>query len=132
MCDDGPPNDFTGTWTFRNGIDASRREVEYVAGKPNGRFRVYLHNGVVQREGFMVDGLYHGEMITRNDRGEVLDVSHFDHGTGIYRIFMTSGQLGWEIHLRGGKLHGPKKRFNWRGELISVEEYRDGELISPH
>jgi len=129
MTDDQPPSDFTGLWVVQNEIDGSRRETEYVSGKPNGRFRIYLSNGIVQREVDMVDGLYHGEMVTRNDRGEVLDVSPFDHGSGVYRIFMTSGQLGWEVHMRAGKRHGTTKRFNWRGELISVEDYRDGERL---
>jgi antitoxin component YwqK of YwqJK toxin-antitoxin module len=128
MSTSTPARDFTGLWVQRSEIDGSRCETEYVAGRPNGRFRVYLHNGVVQREGFKVDGLYHGELITRNNRGEVLDVSRFEHGTGVYRIFMTSGQLAWEISIRAGKRHGPTKRFNWRGELVRVEEYRDGEL----
>jgi antitoxin component YwqK of YwqJK toxin-antitoxin module len=130
MNESGPPSDFTGLWVENREIDGSRREVEYVAGKPNGRFRVYLRNGVVQREGFMVDGLYHGELVTRDDRGEVLDVSRFEHGTGVYRIFMTSGQLAWEISIRSGRRHGPTKRFNWRGELVRVEDYRDGDRVA--
>ncbi len=130
MSDNRPPCDFTGLWVIRNEFDGSRRETEYAAGKPNGRFRVYLRNGVVLREGFMANGLYHGALVTRNGHGDVLDVSHFEHGTGVYRVFMTCGQLGWEISIRAGKRHGLTKRFNLRGELIGVENYRDEERMA--
>jgi antitoxin component YwqK of YwqJK toxin-antitoxin module len=128
--DSGPPEGFTGLWVLSSPTDGCKREIEYVAGKPNGRFRFYLPNGVVQREGSMIEGLYHGEMTVRNSWGVVLDVSHFEHGTGVYRIFMSSGHLGWEIPIRGGKKHGLVKRFDVHGALRCIEDYRDGQLVS--
>jgi antitoxin component YwqK of YwqJK toxin-antitoxin module len=124
-----PSDDFTGTWTSPPRPDGWR-EIEYGNGRPNGQFRVYLGNGIVHREGWLVDGLYHGEMIVRDSSGRVLDVSHFEHGTGIYRIFMSGGQLGSEIPIRNGKRHGLVKRFKVDGSLISVEEFVDDKRVS--
>ncbi len=123
------PSDFTGLW-INHDADGGRRELEFVGGKPHGRLRVILPNGVVQRECSLVKGQYHGEMTVRDAHGSILDVSSFDHGTGVYRIFMTGGQLGWEIHLRAGLRHGPRKRFDHRGGLLSVEQYVDDVLVS--
>jgi len=128
MSDELPPDDFTGLWISR-GCDGSRREWEMVEGVRTGLWRVILANGVVQRECLIQDGLYHGEMVVRNDRGEVLDVSPFDRGSGIYRIFMSSGKLGWEIEVRGGKKHGLAKRFTIGGELSLIEVFEDGRRI---
>lgn len=125
-----PPANFTGLWIDRYAGFGGRRELEFVDGKPNGWLRVFLRNGVVQRECRLVDGQYHGEMVTRDEHGAILDISPFDHGTGVYRIFMTDGVLGWEIHLRAGLRHGPRKRFNHRGELLRVEHYQEGVLVS--
>jgi antitoxin component YwqK of YwqJK toxin-antitoxin module len=125
-----PSDDFTGTWISPPRLDGGWHEVAYENGRPNGRFRRYLNNGVIHREGSMLNGLYHGEMIVRDSSGNVLDVSHFEHGTGIYRIFMSGGQLGWEIPIRNGKRHGLVKRFKVDGSSISVEEFVDDKRVS--
>ena len=124
MKTEQPPDDFTGVWVSDNG--STRREIEFIDGKSNGSVRVWTSDGQLLREGTSCDGLWHGPLTTRNAQGEILDVSHFEHGTGIYRIFNTRGQLGWEINLRAGKRHGLTQRWI-AGELVSVERYEHGQ-----
>lgn len=124
-----PPSDFAGLWISRPVPNGARRETEYVAGVASGAFRDYDAHGALYREGGFVDGLFHGDLTTFDNNGEVLDVSRFQHRTGIFRHFMTSGQLGWEITVRAGKMHGPRTRRNWRGEIISVDHWCDGKLV---
>ena len=59
----------------------------------------------------MVDGLWHGEMITRGKAGLVLDRSPSVRGTGVYRIFTSDDRLAWEIPLQDGQRHGVVRRL---------------------
>jgi hypothetical protein len=90
-----PPPGFTGLWTV-NRPDA-RIESEYVDGVPNGIFRERLPSGACLREGYKKHGLWHGHLITRDRHGNVLDISEFNEGTGIYRIFDSTGLLTDEV-----------------------------------
>ncbi|HSZ56745.1 MAG TPA: hypothetical protein VK797_13840 [Tepidisphaeraceae bacterium] len=80
------PDNFTGVWINRHGTNA-RTEQEYVNGIANGSYRSILENGIVHREGYKKDGVWHGTPIVRNSDGEVLDTGDFVDGTGVYRIF---------------------------------------------
>jgi antitoxin component YwqK of YwqJK toxin-antitoxin module len=124
-----PPDDFTGKWIYRYPSGA-RREIIYVNGSPNGPFRYVHEHGQVLREGYCKDGLYDGSLITRNVKGEVLDVSEFVSGTGTYRIFYSSGQLAQEIELQCGKRHGHTRKWDGSGQLVRIEHWCRGEFAS--
>jgi antitoxin component YwqK of YwqJK toxin-antitoxin module len=128
LGDTDPPADFSGMWV-RNRSGPARREIEYEGGVPNGRVREWNGDGRLLLEGFVKNGQWHGPLTRWGTDGELLDVSHFDQGTGIYRIFFSSGKLAREIHLKSGKPHGVTKCWNSRGELVSEELYRDGTLV---
>ena len=126
--DSDPPADFSGT-RVKNWSGAARREIEYESGVPNGWVREWNRDGRLLLEGFVKDGQWHGPLTRWGADGEMLDVSHFDHGTGFYRIFFSSGNLAREICLRAGKRHGITKCWNGQGQLVSEEFYRDGTLV---
>ena len=128
LSDSEPPAGFSGTWV-RNQPGAPRSEIEYVDGVPNGRVRRWSRDCRLLFEGHVKDGLWHGALTHWGANGDVLDVSRFDHGTGIYRIYSSSGKLAQEISLRAGKRDGITRRWNGLRELVSVERYWDGNLI---
>jgi hypothetical protein len=64
------PDNFTGRWIDRHGENA-RTEQHFINDVANGPHRSILDNGVVHREGFKKDGLWHGKMIVRNSQGAV-------------------------------------------------------------
>ena len=119
------PDNFTGLWINRHGKNA-RTEQQYVEGIENGPFRSILENGVVHREGRKKDGVWHGTLVVRNSRGEVLDTTEFVEGTGVYRIFNSAGQMTDEVPLVRGKPHGVVRC--WRlGKLVTTRYYEHGK-----
>jgi len=103
------PANFTGLWIVRHGTKA-RTEQHFVNGIANGPYRSILENGIVHREGYKKDGLWHGTVIVRDSRGGILDTSEFVDGTGVYRIFNSAGQLTDEVQLIRGEPHGGSSR----------------------
>lgn len=116
------PDNYTGVWINRHGTNA-RTEQHYVNGIANGPYRSILENGVVHREGYKHDGLWHGTLIVRNSRGEVLDSGEFVDGTGVYRIFNSAGQMTDEVRLLHGKPHGVVRC--WRLAKLVMTRYYD-------
>jgi hypothetical protein len=80
-------------------------------------------------EGFKKDGLWHGTLIVRNSRGEVLDVSEFVGGTGVYRIFNSAGKMTDAVPLLHGKLHGIVRCWR-RDEFVTTRYYDHGVCIA--
>jgi len=114
------PDNFTGLWINRHGTNA-RTEQEYLDGIPNGAYRSILENGIIHREGQKKGGLWHGTLIVRNSRGEILDISPFIEGTGIYHIFNCAGQMTDEVPLVHGKAHGIVRC--WRFGKLAVTRF---------
>jgi len=103
----------------------ARIETEYVNGVPNGIFRYWHEGGACLREGFKINGLWHGKLITRSTDGSVLDVSDFDEGTGVYRIFNSNNQMTDEVPMLRGTIHGVIRC--WRlGKLITTSFFDNG------
>lgn len=121
------PENFTGLWSSHYGRN-DRTEQEYVNGIANGPYRSILENGVTHREGFKKNGLWHGTLIVRNCRGEVLDSTEFHEGTGIYRIFNSAGQMTDEVPLVHGKPHGAARC--WRYGKLAMTRYFDHGICS--
>src|SRR5262245_57008795 len=121
-----PPNGFTGVWTSQRREDGWH-EWTCVDGAKTGPWRVFLGDGSIQRECDLVDGNFHGVLITRGSAGQILDRSPFIHGTGIYRIFTSDDRLAWEIPLRGGRRHGVVRRLC--NGLWIEQEWRDGVCV---
>ena len=114
------PDNFTGLWIDRWGTNA-RTEQQYVNGIASGPYRSILDNGVVHREGYKKDGLWHGTIIVRSSRGEVLDTAEFVEGTGVYRIFNSEGKMTDEVPLVHGKPHGVVRC--WRRDSYNMTRY---------
>jgi len=92
-----------------------------VNGIASGPYRSILDNGVVHREGYKKDGLWHGTIIVRSSRGEVLDTAEFVEGTGVYRIFSSEGKITDEVPLVHGKPHGVVRC--WRRDSYNMTRY---------
>jgi hypothetical protein len=122
-----PPPGFTGLWSSTDS-DGSRTERTYVDGVATGPYRRISADGIVNREGELLDGQWHGRLVVRGSRGQVLDESMFDRGTGVFRIFTVDDRLGWEIPLRNGKRHGTVRRLC--DGVIGAEEWRDDVRIT--
>jgi antitoxin component YwqK of YwqJK toxin-antitoxin module len=122
-----PPTGFTGVWTSPRQEDGWD-EWTCVDGAKTGPWRRFLRDGSVQRECELVDGHFHGVLITRGSSGQILDQSPFTHGTGVYRIFTSDDRLAWEIPVRGGRRHGVVRRL-CNGVWIE-EAWRDGVCVS--
>lgn len=123
MTDARPPAGFTGTWTSPC-RDDGWDEWTCVGGAKTGPWRRLLSDGSVHRECDLVDGEFHGAMVTRGRAGLILDLSGFVHGTGVYRIFTSDDRLAWEIPLVRGRKHGLVRRLC--DGVWTAEEWRDG------
>jgi hypothetical protein len=125
-----PPAGFTGTWTSPPRVSGDGwDEWACVGGSKTGPWRRFLGDGRVQREAVLVDGNFHGILITRGSGGQILDRAPFVHGTGIYRIFTSDDRLAWEIPLVHGRKHGLVRRL--RDGVWHEEEWRNGVCSSP-
>ena len=125
---DRPPN-YSGIWT-RYGPDGRiMSEASYLNGRLHGRHTSYGGMGQKHRESYHGQRAAHGTATQWNSKGEIIDVSEWDHGTGTFRIFYSSGQLCSEHQQRSGKSHGVTRYWNGKGVLICTEYYEDGRLV---
>lgn len=127
MTTSDPPAGFTGMWESQRRADGWD-EWTCVDGAKTGPWRRLRGDGSVQRECDLVDGMFHGVMVTRGSVNQLLDRSRFVHGTGVYRIFTTDDRLASEIPIVSGRKHGLVRRLC---DGVWVEEqWRDGARLS--
>ena len=126
-----PPPDFTGIWTrFHPGSDDAKcSETTYVDGRKEGRVTSFAADGRRTREGYKLNGQWHGTMSIWGEDEELLDQTEWVNGTGTYRIFYCSGVLASEHQFSNGKPHGIGRKWNGRGELTVTAYFEDGKLV---
>ena len=126
-----PPPGFTGIWTRFHPIPDGTKssETTYVDGRKEGRITSFAEDGRRLREGYKVNGQWHGTMSIWGENENLIDQSEWVNGTGTYRIFYCSGVLAVEQQFLHGKRHGVLRKWNEHGELTVTAYYEDGQLV---
>jgi len=127
---DGEP--FTGWAVVYTGGNVRFTEQQYVEGKKEGGWRVYFTNGQLQKEGFSIGGVEHGEYLEWYANGNLKYEYQYEQGkkVGKWLSWYEDGTPYTERNFVNDQIHG--KVFVWdeQGELAKEYDYLNNRQMN--
>ena len=104
-----------------------RLEMEYGLnnGLMHGPFRVFHENGAVLHETRYVAGREHGLSRQYDEHGVPIGTYKMNHGTGVDLWFIALGELSEERHFKNGHIHGFERWWNNRRTVWEERHFKD-------